>query len=214
MYEIFYSLFGYNKQLFLTINHYTNIGALPQVLQAISSVFFIANFAIGYIAACVYVYYKSKKAPNQEAYFTPIYNELVRLGACYAMFGFVFAGLKFSVNLQRPFCSLPPADFITIADTSLERCLSSFPSAHTGLAILVAYCFWRHMNPALKILACLVAMAVATSRVTLAMHYPADIIYSIIATLISILIGNNIYALLKNLVVRPIGKMIARLLFN
>lgn len=213
MLEIFYNFFGLNEIIFTKLNYITNKGTLPHVLHTISSVFFIANFAAFYILTCIYFYFKTRKAENIEEYFTPIYNELVRIGTCYAIFGFTFAYLKFSVNMPRPFCSLAPNQFITIANTELERCLSSFPSAHTGLSILVTYALWPHINKIAKLVCCIIITAVATSRITLAMHYPADIIYSALVTLAVITAGNIIYKMLKPSVVDPIKKIIIRLIF-
>ncbi len=213
MLELFYNPMGYNTDLFLLLNHYTNINVLPTIFQVISSLFFIANFAVFYLAICIYFYYKIKKSNNPAKYFESIYYELTRIGICYALFGITFATLKFSINLPRPFCSIPAIDFITIADISLERCLSSFPSAHTGLAILVTYYLWTHINRPLKAISCVIVISVALSRITLAMHYPADILYSAIVTIIVIIIGNYLYGMLKIPVLTPIKKSITKLLF-
>ena len=210
----FYNFFGLNETLFIQINQLTNKGFIPDILNAISSLFFIANFAACYIAVCVYFYFKTKKATDVEAYFTPIYNELFRIGTCYALFGFTFAGLKFSINMPRPFCSLEQAQFITTANTELERCLSSFPSAHTGLSILATYALWPHLNRSTKLFCCAIIALVAISRITLAMHYPADVIYSALVTLIIIAIGNIIYKTIKPSIVDPIKKHIIKLIFS
>jgi membrane-associated phospholipid phosphatase len=214
MFEVFYNLGGYNKNLFILVNNYTNIGYLPIILKAISSIFFIANFAVAYFVTCAYFYYKIKRTTNPARAFEPIYYELVRVGICYALFGITFTILKFSVNLPRPFCSLPITDFTTILDTSLERCLSSFPSAHTGLSLLVTYCLWPYMNKALKFFSCTIIIAVALSRMTLAMHYPADILYSIIVTSFVIIIGNYLYRISKQILIIPIKNLIIRLIFS
>lgn len=214
MHHNLYDLFGLNKTLFLIINYYTNVSIIPSFLQIISSIFFIANFAFCYLVFCLYFYTKIRKSENPAQTFISIYYELVRIGICYALFGLTYAALKFSVNLPRPFCSLPLEDFKTIIDITHERCLSSFPSAHTGLAILVAYCAWPYIRSKMKILACLVITLVAISRITLAMHYPADIIYSCLLTMLIILIGNFIYDKFKEVLIRPIGEVIAQILSN
>ncbi len=213
MHKNFYDLFGLNEFLFVQINHLTNNGLIPKILHSISNIFFIANFAVCYIIACIYFYFKTRKAENIEEYFTPIYNELFRIGTCYALFGFTFAGLKFSFNMPRPFCSLESQQFVTIANTELERCLSSFPSAHTGLSILVTYALWPHINQLNRLFFCVIIAAVATSRITLAMHYPADIIYSALITILVIILGNIIYKKLKPLIADPIKKITIRLIF-
>ncbi len=210
MFEIFYNLSGYNSKLFLLINNHTNISILPNILYIISSIFFIANFAIFYIIVCVYFYYKTKNDKNPSKYFTSIYYELTRIGICYTLFGLTFAALKFSVNLTRPFCTFDTINFITIANTESERCLSSFPSAHTGLAIFATYCLWPYMNKICKIFMCCVIILVALSRITLAMHYPTDIIYSAVVTILVIITGNYINKLLEKVIITPIKKFIIR----
>ena len=213
MLDIFNNFFELNEIIFIKLNYITNKGILPYILYAISSIFFIANFAACYILTCVYFYFNTRKTQNIEGYFTPIYNELVRIGTCYALFGFTFAGLKFSFNMPRPFCSLSPDQFLTIANTEIERCLSSFPSAHTGLSILATYALWPHINRITKLVCFLTISSVAISRITLAMHYPADIVSSASVTLAIITVGNIIYKTLKLPIVDPAKKIIIKLIF-
>ena len=209
-----YNWMGLNKTLFISINKLTNVVYLPDILKIISDVFFIANFAVFYFIACLLFYFRTRRVTlDKQSLFMAGYFELTRVGICSALFGLTFAALKFSINLSRPFCSLTKADFITIANTDLERCLSSFPSAHTGLSMLIAYCLWPYMNKFLKCTSCLVILAVATSRITLAMHYPADIVYSAIVTILIILAGNFVFKILKNKVIKSIGNRIFRLIF-
>lgn len=215
MTHFLYNWIGLNKSLFILINKLTNVGCLPDILKIISDVFFIANFAVFYFIACLLFYFRTRRVTtDKQSFFMTGYFELTRIGICYSLFGLTFAALKFSINLSRPFCSLTKADFITIANTDLERCLSSFPSAHTGLSILVAYCLWPYMNTFLKYISYLVILAVAVSRITLAMHYPADIIYSAIVTILIIFAGNFVFKILKNKVIKPIGGGIFRLIFS
>jgi membrane-associated phospholipid phosphatase len=120
-------------------------------------------------------------------------THMLKIGLTYAIFGIIFAILKFSVNLPRPFCSMSKDNFVTIIDTSLERCLSSFPSSHVGISLLVAYFLWPSLNFAQRIIASMVVILVSISRMTLAMHYPADVLYGLIITVIIIIAGNHLY---------------------
>ena len=214
MLDFIYDLNGLNKAIFIYVNSATNFSSIPAVLQILTNLFNIANFAALYITVCIYFYFKINNCNNKEQYFEDVYFKLVQIGICYALFGFIFSALKFSVNLPRPFCSLSADDFITIADISKERCLSSFPSAHTGLSILIAYFIWPYANLFMKFVACLTVLLIATSRITLAMHYPADLIYSTFVTLIVIVIGKLIYRSLKKAVIAPLKDCIFRLLFS
>lgn len=208
MYNFFYNWGGLNKTVFIHLNQLTNIYPLPQILHLFSKMFFIGNFAIIYIIFCIYFYTKIKNLHNKEIYFQNIFYELVRIGIIYTIFGLIFTACKFLINLPRPFCSLPISDFITIADTSKERCLSSFPSAHTGLCILVTYVLHKYLNWFSRIFTYILVLVVATSRITLAMHYPADIIYSGLVTINVIILGNTVYFKLHNYIIKPIGNLI------
>ena len=214
MHNVIYDFFGLNKVTFIFINEITNFGILPNILKIISQLFFIGNFTLYYFIICLYCYFKLIKLPDQKIKFLPIYNNLVKAGTCYALFGFAYAALKFSINMPRPFCSLPSTEFTTILDMTNERCLSSFPSAHTGLAIIIAYYLWPHLKKYQQIIMLLLIPAVAVSRITLAMHYPADIVYSAIIAGILIFLSNKLVDSLQTQVVQPIGNFIFSRVFG
>jgi membrane-associated phospholipid phosphatase len=200
MFELYYNFLGLNQQLFLLINHTTNVSILPYILQIISWLFGIANFAVYYILLCMWAYFNSCN--------TNTYNKLARFGIIYTVFGLTYAALKFQVNLPRPFCSLASGSFITIVNTSSERCLSSFPSSHTGLALLLTYFIWEYLTWIQKIVALLVVVAVGISRITLAMHYPADIIYSLLIAILVIMLGNMLFKLFEKNLIKKVGRFV------
>lgn len=216
--NIFYNWGGLNEKLFILINHITNFSILPQGLQILSSFFFVGNFILYYFLLCIYlVIFKVKYGHSKYTYenFINIYNPLVRVGMCYTLLILSYTSLKFSVNLPRPFCSLSSDQYVTIANLTLSRCLSSFPSAHTGFSIMIVYFIWPHIkNACIKILAILIICAVAISRITLAMHYPSDIIYSIIIIFIIINLSNMLFRLLYGRLINPIGKWLYMRIYN
>jgi len=214
IYNVIYNFFGINKEIFIFVNKITNVGIIPTLLKISSQFFFIGNFAAYYLIICLYCYFKLKKRSNPKIEFVPIYNQLVKAGTCYSLFGFAYAALKFGINLPRPFCSLTPSEFTTILDVTKERCLSSFPSAHTGLAILIAYYLWPYLTKYQKAIVFSLIVVVSISRITLAMHYPADIIYSILIASLIIFFSNKLVDYMQNIIVKPIGKIIADVLFG
>ena len=214
IYNVIYNFFGINKEIFILVNKITNVGIIPTLLKISSQFFFIGNFAAYYLIICLYCYFKLKKRSNPKIEFVPIYNQLVKAGTCYSLFGFAYAALKFGINLPRPFCSLTPSEFTTILDVTKERCLSSFPSAHTGLAILIAYYLWPYLTKYQKAIVLSLIVVVSISRITLAMHYPADIIYSILIASLIIFFSNKLVDYMQNIIVKPIGKIIADVLFG
>lgn len=214
IYNVIYNFFGINKEIFIFVNKITNVGIIPTLLKISSQFFFIGNFAAYYLIICLYCYFKLKKRSNPKIEFIPIYNQLVKAGTCYSLFGFAYAALKFGINLPRPFCSLTPSEFTTILDVTKERCLSSFPSAHTGLTILIAYYLWPYLTKYQKAIVFSLIVVVSISRITLAMHYPADIIYSILIASLIIFFSNKLVDYMQNIIVKPIGKIIADVLFG
>ncbi|AAU04314.1 conserved hypothetical protein [Rickettsia typhi str. Wilmington] len=208
MLEVFYNFCGLNQEIFLFLNKITNIGFTPYFFKIISFCFNIANFALIYILYCIYFYIQLKKIKNyneQQNKFWHSYNKLVEIGIIYMVFGLIFTTLKFSVNFPRPYCSLPVNSFVTIINTENERCLSSFPSSHAALSILVTYCAWKSTRLLIKILMICCIMLVSLSRISLAMHYPSDIIYGIIIAFITIVIGKLIYHIFANNIIKKVG---------
>lgn len=216
MFEFFYNLAGLNSQIFLTINHATNTSILPRVLQLISWPFGIDKFAICYAVLAAYFFFKLKKLDlySQEKEFWPLFNKMMTIGITYTVFGFIYAALKFSINLPRPFCSLPADSFHTIINTANERCLSSFPSAHTGLAVIITYFLWSYLRTSGKLTAIAVIALVGISRMTLAMHYPADIIYSFFIAFLIIMIGHIIYRIFENNIIKWVGGIILKFIMS
>ena len=212
MFDFFYNFAGLNTKIFLFINHATNVSILPQILQLVSWPFGISKFALYYVILAICFGLQLMKIPShlRENEFWHVYNKMTLAGLTYACFGFIYAALKFSINLPRPFCSLPVDSFKTVINTETERCLSSFPSAHTGLAVLIAYLLWPYLRNSGKVAAVIIILLVGISRMTLAMHYPADILYSFFVAFIVIIIGKVVYKVFENNIIRSVGKIILK----
>lgn len=203
--EILYDFCGYNVSIFYYLNFLGNIGVIPYILSILSEFFRIWSFAIYYMIICCYQYYVINGVDNmmrREQLYYDRFHKIVLAGICYASFGFIYAMLKFSINLPRPYCSLPEDTFFTIANMDGVRCLSSFPSAHTGLALLITICLWRYLSNLYRAIALFVVVLVAWSRIVMAMHYPADILYSIAITIISVILSRFVYNLLSQNVIK------------
>ncbi len=214
MFEFLYNFYGANQEIFVYINKITNYPPiLPYILKSISYCFNIGNFAICYCLFLVYFWLQLHTIQDfnkLSSKFWPIYHKLVLIGIIYTIFCVTYATLKYSINLPRPFCSLPTQYFITIVKVKLERCLSSFPSSHAGLALLTAYIIWPHTTLFQKIFLYLMVLVVALSRITLAMHYPADIIYSFVITTIIIVISKVIFKIFVNNLINRIGNILVK----
>lgn len=203
---------GYNKAIFLNINHYFSDANIQYFFKYLSALFNISNFAIYYIFAAMIFCFKYRNIPTEK--FLAVYNYFVKIGIIYALIGFSYAFIKFTIDMPRPFCSLSSHEFFTVANTLAERCESSFPSAHTAIAILISYSLWGVLSKALKLVVIVTTILVMFSRIVLAMHYPADIFYSILIVGFVINLGKVIFRLFEKNLIRYIGMFIYGLFKN
>lgn len=213
MIDLFYNFYGLNQKLFFIINNITNLGILPYILELFSWSFFITNGVIYYFILCIYCHIKISRTQNLtdlKEKFWLYYYKLVNIGTVYAVFVFTYTALKQYIKAPRPFCSLNVHSFATIADIDSSTCFSSFPSAHTGLALLMLYFLWSYLNNFNKFIAFFVVILVAISRMTLAMHYPADVFYSFIITPATVIVGNEVNKLFSNNITKTIGGYILK----
>lgn len=211
MEDLFYNFAGYNEEIFFIINNACSHPLLQHFLKYISAIFDIEMIAIYYALVLSILLYRIIKLKNYEQY-SFCYDFMVKFGICYALFGFVYAALKFGINMPRPFCSLPGHTFTTIMDISKERCQSSFPSSHTGIVFFITLFLWEYLQVTARLIWLMLIGLVATSRIALAMHYPADIFYSLFIAYGVYVFGVTIYELLANNIVAWVKEKLGRYL--
>lgn len=211
----FYDLIGFNHAIFYGLNSFGNYGLLPYLLYALTLIFDLGPFIIYYFALCLWAYWHINSGTKKAQNFSKIFYLLIRIGTCFALLHLIYAELKFSFNLTRPLCELPAGSFSTLESVDSVRCNASFPSAHAARALLVCYFLWPYADifPKRAGLVTLLAM-VSLSRISLAMHYPADIIYSLIIMAFIIVLTNLLCLQLKKPVISRLEKVIFPLLFR
>lgn len=194
-------------EVFFAINHACSWPFIQHMLKYVSAIFDIEMFAFYYCIILGILSFRIFRLKQYDQY-SFCYDFMVKLGICYTCFGFTYAILKFGINMPRPFCSLAESTFTTILDTSKERCQSSFPSSHTGLAFLITIFLWGYFKASSR--ACLLGLVtlVAISRIGLAMHYPADILYSLPLAGCVYILGMWIYQKLEHNVIARIKEKI------
>ena len=207
MKDLIYDFYGYNEEIFHEINNIFSASLPQHLFKYISSLFDLEMFAVYYSIILAILLYRIFTLKQYDQY-SFCYDFMVKIGICYACFGFIYAALKFGINMPRPFCSLPEGSFTTILDISKERCQSSFPSSHTGLAFLITLFLWDYVGTIAHLFwLCLVAL-VALSRIALAMHYPADIFYSLFISAGVYIIGVEVYHILEKNVIFWVKKRV------
>lgn len=212
--HILYDLGGLNKSAFIILNNITNnCSLLPYILKYIGSIFWIWNYFIYLPIVFLIIIYASYKQRQPDRFYYQYSTWLSKFACAWAIVGLIYAFLKFSINMPRPFCSLLVEEFISIQDFTGERCLSSFPSAHSAMALISFYYLrqlWAYKRFAytLDIIGASLVILVGLSRVTLAMHYPVDILYSYLIAAGVIIVSRVIFDKVASKLSEPIVKFI------
>lgn len=202
---IFYDWLGYNKLFLQAINNQFASDSILGFLKFLSSFFVVEAFALYYFLALFYYIYYFYKVDNGHHLFMRSINSFLVIGVAYSLVGFIFAFLKFNVNFERPLCVMDLYTNITIDSV---RCLSSFPSGHSAVMTLILYALFPLVSWFARLVLVLIAMDVYIGRVILAVHFPADVLYSIVFTIMIILFSRIIVSSLKRALITPIAKKI------
>ena len=160
----------------------------------------------------LFAYYKLKSVSFERKLYDQIFALMIKIGSIYAIIGLLYALMKYHINLPRPYCSM--LKVISVADFTHVRCLSSFPSAHTALAVLACYCAFPYLKLKGRVCAICLVVLVGLSRISLAMHFPADVIYSILISLIICISVDKIQQLkfIQHFILSPIANWVYKLL--
>lgn len=182
-----YDFNGWNVKLFLIINQITNSNeCIAKMFYYLSRIFYAKNFTIYYLLLAVYLLIKLRNYHGEKRVyqFNITCNYLLYVGTAYTMFLLVYSKLKHLFSFPRPCCSLSSSEIQTVIDFNTEyvNCFTSFPSAHTGITFFIVACLWHKLNRIGKFAGVVLVIMVGISRLSLAMHYPSDIIYSCIIT--------------------------------
>jgi membrane-associated phospholipid phosphatase len=190
--ELFYDFSGYNKELFFYINKILSGDVTQAILSNLSNLFYYYNFIIYFAIAA---FYFIKKIKQDEKRFDYYFHLLVRYGMIYCWFMFVFTFFKYTVNMPRPLCSFPPDSFHSIIHPDSVRCLSSFPSAHSGFALIISYMLWNYiaLDFVQKLVIISIVILTGLARIAMAMHFPADVLYGYVIGVLVIILGNLSY---------------------
>lgn len=195
MKEAFYDLYGLNQYIFIVINKLTNQGSIEKILKVISGLFDIFNFPIYYVILSIWAYCRLKKLKTSKkySYYYKVARSFTESAITYILLLGTYTPMKFLINSPRPYCSLPAEQFITSIDVAQQRCLSGFPSSHAALSFMMAFFLWPYLGKYAKSAAVVVAICAAISRITLSMHYPADILYSYLIISVLLVISKKIF---------------------
>lgn len=202
-----YDLSFIDQKLFLLIHQITNSNKLlTEFFQLISWLFSISNFTIYYTCYVIYFYIKVIRIADLRTryrFFNIYFFYIIKSGFIYFILLCSIIFLKIILKSPRPLCFINKQQLLNIDNILIKDCYSSFPSGHSGLMFFIMYITWNNITLKRKVLYLITVILVLISRITLAMHYPSDLIFSM---LISFLVINAANIFMRFL--RPIIKLV------
>lgn len=111
------------------------------------------------------------------------FNALAVLGVAYSIDGALAHWIKLTLDFPRPAAALPPD---TLHVIGVPEYRYSFPSGHSVFAATVAASLWPVLNRYWKVGLAGYLLWVGVSRVSLGMHFPADVLGGILLALLTV----------------------------
>jgi membrane-associated phospholipid phosphatase len=178
---LFYDWGGLNVALFHLINHF-HASYYDQFMRVGSMAGKYKIFPVYLILiACIALWHsRHVKAGNARAYseyrILVIRTLSILLVAWLCSLAWVLP-VKNHFHLPRPFAALPEGSVHIYDDLrASEPPMSSFPSGHAIFSMLMVAGLWPLLNRNGKIAAVAYLLWVAISRISLGLHFPADIL--------------------------------------
>ena len=203
--DFFYHWGGFNEWLFKAINGLRPGAEYDNVMLLINKLGDKMNFPYFVAGLLIYVLLSSllRKARRKGAVrarlvmWFGIFSVLCVGFACELL---VFNFLKDYFALPRPYVVFPPSEVTLLEIRGAEDAYRSFPSGHTGFITVIIMSLWPLFADRWRWFTLLIIGAVAWARISLGVHFPADVLGGfIIATLLIIAVRYVIYTLYRKL---------------
>lgn len=156
---------------------------ISNIINVVLSVKF---FCALYLASCVVTvsFFLIRKIKLNYIRYKYIFYQFYSVGLLFSTFVLIFFSIKFFVARPRPIYVK-----LGLVENSFAN-LSSFPSAHFGLGLLIYFYFFNKSNALYKIIYIPFLILIGYSRIFLDKHYLSDLIGSMFLGPITYIIGN------------------------
>jgi membrane-associated phospholipid phosphatase len=189
MKEFFYNWDGLNVWLFHAINDVR--GSLIDRVMQLGTLLSDHNLFAVYLSifACVILWHLTHRprqtdlpvAANMQRWLTA----LAIFSIAYAAEGFLIPLLKHSLDFPRPPLALLPESLHVIGKVELHH---SLPSGHANFAMTLAASLWPLLQRKGHVALVIFVLWAGLSRISLGVHFPADVIAGYLLGLIIVLI--------------------------
>ena len=186
---------GYNKALSVKIHHLTNNETFYSIMKFASAYagnYLMSPVTIPLAAIFIYLVFKLKKNDQTVQYCVNSLKCFVAMFISFIVMAIIVKLLKSYFAMPRPYCSIEPELIKDMLVHKSAKCFRSFPSGHTSYSTILIASLWPIMNKWFKGFGAAFVAIVATSRIAMAMHYPVDVVCSIIASLVVVLLVSKL----------------------
>lgn len=201
--KLFYDWFGGNEAAFKAINgtgsEISNIAAMliGHVSKPDTFPYYIGMMAL--MALLDWGVRKLRQRGGATHALVAWFGVVCVVVAAYTIEMGLVSGLKQVSQLPRPYVVLAPEDVALLEYTTVRsEDYKSFPSARVTYIALLIIGLWPALSPLLRKLGLLAMLAVAWAGIATGMHFPADVVYSLLlAVAVTVPLRWFIYGLLR-----------------
>ncbi len=180
--NVFYDWFGFNQALQKHIHNITECTMYHNIVIIGSSffgnyLFFPVHMILIIIALALIIHKKNQKLSKSSL--INYYSHIITVG--YVILVSLIVGAiciecsKRYFSLPRPFCA-----YYLSQTVLLPNCFRSMPSGHSAYITIMVMSIWSLLNIFFRCVALITVFLVYFSRIALDMHYPADVLYSVL----------------------------------
>lgn len=119
---------------------------------------------------------------------------LAVFSVAYLLDGWLLGWLKPLLDFPRPPLALPPGTVHIVGTAEFHH---SLPSGHASFAMLLAASLWPALCRSARIAAALFVLWVGLSRISLGVHFPADVLAGFLASLLVVVLVRAIFTRLS-----------------
>jgi membrane-associated phospholipid phosphatase len=203
--KLFYDWFGGNESLFIAINgtgsELTNVAAMLIGKISMPDTFPYYIGMMAFMALLDWGLRKLRQRGGADHALIAWFGVICVVVAAYIVEMALVNGAKQVFDMPRPYVVLAPED-ISLLEYTTDRTedYRSFPSSRVTFVALMAISLWPVLSSAMRKMAVVAMFSVAWAGIATGMHFPSDVIYSLIfALFVTVLLRWMIYGLLLRL---------------
>lgn len=203
-----YDWFGYNQVIFKWVNQAFSSPAYDSGMLFLAHTFDVKNYPyfmgvlVAYALLIALWHRMRSRNDARSRYFVPAWiGSLSVLAVGFVSMGLVIKTMKAYFSFPRPYVVFPKGD-IRVLDAAIEagKDYHSFPSGHAAFATLMVAGLWPVLSKDMRAFGFALVALVCWSRMAVGVHFPADVLASVLVVLVVVdIVKCFVYWLLETL---------------